>query len=63
MNKMLIEKNMLTSVHLWYRYWARNYMGHTSFASKVPNIGHRALVKMEQQGKVCYTPDTPLTHP
>jgi len=34
------------------RYWARNYIGHPSFATKVPNIGHHALAKMEQEGKL-----------
>jgi len=34
------------------RYWARSYVGWSRIASALPNDGHKALAKAEQQGKV-----------
>jgi len=34
------------------RYWARSYVGWSRIASALPNPGHLALSKAEQQGKV-----------
>ncbi len=34
------------------RYWARSYVGWSRIASAVPNAGHKALARAEEQGKV-----------
>lgn len=34
------------------RYWARSYVGWSRIASAVPNLGHKALARAEEQGKV-----------
>jgi NAD-dependent SIR2 family protein deacetylase len=34
------------------RYWARSYVGWSRIASALPNPGHKALARAEEQGKV-----------
>jgi len=34
------------------RYWARSYVGWSRIASALPNAGHKALARAEEQGKV-----------
>ena len=48
----MVHDEFMQAHQMRQRYWARSTMGYASFGNAQPNDGHRALAKLEAQGRV-----------